>query len=49
MRWLFFGIGLMTGGMLGVTLMCLCAVSGRASETENRMNADDPVREDNKV
>ena len=49
MKWLFFGLGLMAGGMLGVAFMCLCAVSGRAAEMEEQMSADSPVREDNKV
>ena len=46
MKWLFFGLGLMAGGMLSVAFMCLCAVSGRAAEMEERMNTDDPAREE---
>ena len=47
MKWLFFGLGLMAGGMLGVSFMCLCAVSGRASRMEEQMSANSPVRDEN--
>ena len=37
MNWLFFGIGLMVGGMAGVVTMCLCVVSGEESRREERI------------
>lgn len=47
MKWLFFSLGLLAGGMLGVTIMCLCVVSGRASRMEEQMSANSPVRDEN--
>ena len=40
MNWLFFGIGLLIGGIVGVFTMCLCVVSGEASRREERMKYD---------
>ena len=34
MSWLFFGAGLMIGGMAGVVTMCLCVISGEESRRE---------------
>ena len=34
MHLLCFGAGLLLGGFLGVLAMCLCAVSGEASRSE---------------
>ena len=31
-----FILGCMTGGVLGMTVMCLCVVSGRCSREEER-------------
>lgn len=38
MKWLFFGLGLMAGGMLGVAFMYLCAErqSGQDQGTNER-------------
>ena len=33
---LYFILGCMTGGFIGVTVMCLCAVSGQCSREEER-------------
>ena len=40
MNWLFFAIGVVVGGMVGVVTMCLCFVSGEASRREERMQYD---------
>lgn len=37
MIWLFFGIGVLVGGIFGVFLMCLCFVSGQASRREEQL------------
>ncbi len=38
---LYFVLGCMAGGFVGVTVMCLCTVSGRCSrEEEHRDNAE---------
>ena len=36
MNWLFFGLGTMVGGMVGVVTMCLCFVSGEESRWKER-------------
>lgn len=36
MNWLFFLLGMMLGGAVGVATMCLCIVSGRASRYEEQ-------------
>ena len=33
---LYFVLGCLAGGFVGVTVMCLCAVSGRFSREEER-------------
>lgn len=37
MNWIFFGIGMMVGGIAGVVTMCLCVVSGAESRREERI------------
>lgn len=34
-----FILGCMAGGVLGVTVMCLCVVSGRCSREEERRDS----------
>ena len=34
-----FILGCMTGGVLGITVMCLCVVSGRCSREEERRDS----------
>lgn len=34
MKWVFFGIGIVVGGVIGVVTMSLCAVSGAESRRE---------------
>ncbi len=36
MNWLFFLLGMMAGGAVGVVTMCLCVVSGRESRYEEQ-------------
>ena len=36
MNWLFFGIGVFVGGIIGVTAMCVFFVSGEESRREER-------------
>lgn len=36
MHWLWFGGGLLLGGLLGVFVMCLCFVSGEEARREER-------------
>ena len=36
MNWLFFLLGMMVGGLVGVVTMCLCIVSGEESRSEER-------------
>ncbi len=36
MNWLFFLLGMMAGGFVGVVAMCLCIVSGRESRREEQ-------------
>jgi hypothetical protein len=36
MHWLSFIGGLFIGGLLGVFVMCLCAVAGEADRTETK-------------
>ena len=40
MKWLFFGIGLLIGGVVSVFTMCLCVVSGEVSRREERVKYD---------
>ena len=40
MNWLFFGLGTMVGGVVGVITMCLCIVSGEESRREERYRED---------
>ncbi len=40
MNWLFFLLGMMAGGVVGVVAMCLCIVSGRESRREEQMEQD---------
>lgn len=40
MNWVFFGIGVLVGGMAGVVTMCLRFVSGEASRREEQMQYD---------
>ena len=40
MNWLFFGLGTMVGGVVGVITMCLCIVSGEESRQEERYGED---------
>ena len=37
---LWFGVGLLLGGMLGVFVMCLCFVSGEASRREEQRDRE---------
>ena len=46
MSWLSLGIGLMTGVMLGVFVMCLCFVSGEASRREEQLEQQFRAREE---
>ena len=39
MNWLFFGIGMLVGGTVGVVTMCLCVVSGEESRREERLES----------
>ncbi len=41
MKWLFFGIGVIVGGMVGIVVMCLCVVSGRESRREEQRERDE--------
>ena len=36
---LYFVLGCMAGGFVGVTVMCLCDVSGRCSREEERRDS----------
>ena len=51
MIWLFFGIGVLVGGIFGVFLMCLCFVSGRHPAARNswRKKNDKPRKRDNRT
>ena len=40
MNWVFFGIGMLAGGLAGVVTMCLCVVSGQESRREEHMKYD---------
>ena len=40
MNWVFFGIGMMLGGMVGVVTMCLCIVSGEESRREESLEIE---------
>ncbi len=39
MNWLFFLLGMMAGGFVGVVAMCLCIVSGRESRRDEGVKA----------
>ncbi len=36
MNWLFFLLGMMAGGVVGVMAMCLCIISGQESWREEQ-------------
>ena len=37
MKWLFFGIGAVVGGVIGALIICLCIVNGDESRREEAL------------
>ncbi len=40
MNWIMFGLGGLTGGLLGIFLMCLWILAGRESQQSSAMLRD---------